>query len=102
MTRFFIRHFTNPAIAVSTYDIKTNEGEEALVADLVKVINDTPSYLKQLGIASNLPLTLHLPDGITPLRPGLPLNELSVGTTDARPLIIRQQGVSRLNLLLTR
>ena len=102
MTRFYIRHCTNPVIEVDIEQITTYGDREATVAGLVKVINDTPSYLKQLGIASNLPLTLHLPDGITPLRPGLPLNELSVGTTDARPLIIKQKGVSLLNLLLTR
>ena len=101
MTRFFIRHFTNPAIAVSTYDIKTNEGEEALVADLVKVIKTTPAYLEQLGIASKLPLTLHLPDG-TLLEEDTKLNLITTGTTKKTSLIIKQQGVSLLNLLLTR
>ena len=102
MTRFYIRNYTNPVIEVDIEQITTYGDREATVAGLVKVIKTTPAYLEQLGIASKLPLTLHLPDGITPLRPGLPLNELSVGTTDARPLIIKQQGVSLLNLLLTR
>ena len=93
MTRFYIRHGTNPAIEVSTYEIKTNEGEEATVADLVQVIKTTPSNLKQLGISSKLPLTLHLPDG-TLLEEDTKLNLIATGTTSKTSLIIKQQSVS--------
>jgi hypothetical protein len=87
MKRFFIRHGNYPAVAE---DI----GEEAMVADLIRTIQGDSIHLRQLGITTALPLTLHLPDG-TLLKPHVILTELrGAGTDGEHPLVIKQKGVS--------
>jgi hypothetical protein len=62
------------------------EGRQKFVIGLTK--------LSQLGIATGLALTLHLPDG-TALKPYISLVDLgSAGTDGEYPLIVKQKGVS--------
>lgn len=92
MTRFYIRHYTNPVIEVDIEQITTYGDREATVAGLVEFIKTTPAKLEQLGIESKLPLTLYLPDG-TLLEEDTKLNLITTGTTKKTSLIIKQQGL---------